>query len=580
MIEPASQQSGASTAKPRLIGQLLLAKGLISEQQLTEAREHQQAQPKRMLLGEALVDLGFVSEDQVAEALAESYNLPYARETWKITDPRALEALPWEFIERNCVLPMFQVHDRLTVAVPEPTNVFLIEEIRREAGCPVQLVVATADEIRRTLQAHRPDPEPLMLDQLDDGDRQAGQISVVEQEQQAQDLANLEQMAGQSPVVNLVNRLLYTAVQEGASDIHVEPDEDQLRVRLRVDGRLFQRLTPPAHMGPAIVSRIKIMSELDIAERRLPQDGNLRVLMDGRPIDIRVSTMPGRFGEKVVMRIIDDSSANVPLDQLDFDPRTLQSLRELVNRPNGILLVTGPTGSGKSTTLYSMLHEINTEDVNICTVEDPIEHNLVGVNQFATNERAGFTFATALRALLRQDPDVVMVGEVRDLETAKIATQAALTGHLVLSTVHTNDAPSAVIRLTNIGVEPFLVAASLRGALAQRLVRKICTHCKTPTELSDAHQRLVEEELGSVGTVYQGAGCSKCRETGYRGRTAIYELFVPSQPVVEMISNGASLHQINRAIQEEGFMPLRRHGMEKVRAGVTTVAEVVRATAS
>ncbi|MBI1367432.1 MAG: type II/IV secretion system protein [Planctomycetes bacterium] len=566
----------ATSAKPKQIGGLLLHHGLITEQQIADALAYQKEQGNRKLLGEVFIELGYVTEDQVAEVLAEAYEVPFAKINPKIADPRVVEMLPREFIEKHNVLPLFHVQGKLTIAMTEPSNVFLIEEIGRLANCPVQIVASPVADIRATLQAHLPSANVFVIDELVD-DVKPEDFSVVEK--QVTELTNLEEVAGQSPVVKLVNYLIYSAVQDGASDIHIEPDDNRLRVRYRVDGRMFEKLRPPSGMQAAVVSRIKIMANMDISERRLPQDGGIHVLLDGRPIDLRVSSMPGKFGEKVVIRVIDNSNISVSLDKIGFNREMLEKFRHALHEPHGVMLVTGPTGSGKSTTLYSMLSEINDEDVNVCTVEDPVEYNLAGVNQFQVNEKAGFTFAGALRALLRQDPDIIMVGEIRDLETARIATQAALTGHQVLSTLHTNDAPSTITRLVNIGVEPFLIAAALRGVLAQRLIRKICSHCKEPVEPTAVQRKALTDTFGKADTIYHGAGCPKCRGTGYSGRLGIFEYLSMSDSVIELVSSGAGPAAIRKAAEAEGFVQLRRDGMEKVIAGLTTVDEVLYATA-
>jgi type IV pilus assembly protein PilB len=379
--------------------------------------------------------------------------------------------------------------------------------------------------------------------------------------------------------VKLVNYCIYTAVKDGASDIHIEPGEGYLRVRYRIDGCLTEKLRPPHLMQAAVVSRIKIMAGLDIAERRLPQDGGIHVLMDKRPIDLRVSTMPGKHGEKVVIRIIDNDKASVNLEKLGFGYESLKQWRKLIQMPNGIVLVTGPTGSGKSTTLYAVLQELNADDVNICTIEDPVEYNLTGVNQFQVNERAGFTFPSALRSLLRQDPDILMVGEIRDSETAKLATQAALTGHLVLSTLHTNDAPGAITRLYNLGIEPYLVAGTVGGVLAQRLVRKLCQRCKEPYEPTLNERRQLEKLAGDVDTLYRAKGCNHCRNVGYSGRIGIYELFIPDDAISDRISQGCTLHELRELARQNGMQTLRFDGLEKVKAGITTLEEVYRVTA-
>jgi type IV pilus assembly protein PilB len=353
-----------------------------------------------------------------------------------------------------------------------------------------------------------------------------------------------------------------------------------LRVRYRIDGRLVEKMRPPFQMHAAMASRIKIMAGLDIAERRLPQDGGIHVLMDKRPIDLRVSTMPGKVGEKVVIRVIDNDKASVNLEKLGFGYDTLKAWRRLIALPNGILLVTGPTGSGKTTTLYGVLQEINREDVNICTIEDPVEYNVSNVNQFQTNDKAGFTFANALRALLRQDPDIMMVGEIRDSETAQLATQAALTGHLVLSTLHTNDAASAVTRLFNLGVEPYLVGATVVGVLAQRLVRKLCEQCKEPYEATVNERRQIERFGGEIpAQLFRARGCARCRNLGFTGRIGIYELMVPDDQIIEKISQGARQNEIREMAVAGGMKLLKADGMEKVKAGITTMEEVYRVTA-
>ena len=377
-------------------------------------------------------------------------------------------------------------------------------------------------------------------------------------------------------MVKLVNYLLYNAVRENASDIHIEPDDKRLRVRYRVDGKLYEKMCPPHQMHSALVSRVKIMSELDIAQRRLPQDGGIHVLMEGRPIDLRVSVMPGNFGEKVVIRVIDPHKMLYSLESLGFTVENLKLFRGVIQAPNGIVLVTGPTGSGKNTTLYAALTELNSEDVNICTVEDPVECNISGINQFQVNQTAGFEFSTALRSLLRQDPDIIMVGEIRDQATASIAVQAALTGHLVLSTLHTNDAPGAVTRLLDLGVPPYLVGASLIAVLAQRLVRKICANCKTEYEPPASLKKVIEKIGGNVETYYRGVGCKKCRNTGYAGRIAIHELFVPNDEITEMINEGANLKKLRDKTLQNGMVSLQSDGIGKVEAGILSIEEVLR----
>ena len=562
----------ATAAKVQL-GELLIDQGVLTEAQLKEALEHQKEKGHNKLLGEVLIELSFASEEQIIESLATCYGVPFARLSPRIADPRVTEALPRDFIEQHCVLPLFLIDGVLTVAVTEPANLFLIEEIERVSGHRAQIVVSTAKDIRSTLQSHLPSANVFVIDEIYD-DAQVGDFSVVEQEMQ--DLGNLEEVSGQSPVIKLVNFIIYQAVQDRASDIHIEPDDHASRVRLRVDGRLVVKLNPPYQMHPAVVSRIKIMSGLDIAERRVPQDGDIHVMIDGRPIDLRVSTMPGKFGEKVVIRVIDNRSAIVPLERVGFGPNLLPAWRSVISSPNGVILVTGPTGSGKSTTLYSVLAELASDEFNISTVENPVEVNLSGVNQFQINPKAGFTFAGALRALLRQDPDILMVGEIRDAETAQIATQAALTGHLVFSTLHTNDAISAVTRLVNMGVEPYLVAAILRGVLAQRLVRKICPHCKAEITPDDRTRTIVESVSGECPTLYRGEGCSRCHGKGYAGRLGVFELLTPSDELLEAVAQGQEMRALRAIAEKSGFHTLMHDGVEKAALGMTTVEEVLR----
>jgi len=557
------------------LGQLLLARGIVTTEQIDQALTEQKEKGHRKLLGELLVEMGYCTENQIASALAQGYGVPYAQISPKLCDPRILELLPREFLEEYIVLPLFKVRGVLTVAVSEPTNVFLIDEIERISGCKVQIVCSTSKDIKATLQSYLPAANVFVIDDIID-DEGLEDFSLIEHI--TQDISNLEEIAGQSPVVKLVNYLLYNAVRENASDIHIEPDEKKLRVRYRVDGKLYEKICPPHQMHSAVVSRIKIMAELDIAQRRLPQDGGIHVLVEGRPIDLRVSVMPGNFGEKVVIRIIDPQKILFNLESLGFTYENLQLFRQVIQAPNGIVLVTGPTGSGKNTTLYAALSELNSEQVNICTVEDPVECNISGINQFQVNQGAGFEFSTALRSLLRQDPDIIMVGEIRDQATANIAVQAALTGHLVLSTLHTNDAPGAVTRLLDLGIAPYLVSASLIAILAQRLVRKVCPNCKTEYDPPASIKKVAEKACGKINKFYRGVGCKKCRNTGYAGRIAIHELFVPNEEIMEMINERTSLKQLRAKALQNGMISLQVDGIEKVKAGIVSIEEVLRTT--
>jgi len=555
------------------LGQILLARGVVAPEVIEKALTEQREKGHHKLLGELLVEMNYCTENQIASALAEAYGVTYAQVGPKICDPKALEILPREFLEQHIALPLFKVYDVLTVAVSEPTNVFLIDEIERISGCKVQIVCSTSKDIKATLQIYFPSGNVFVIDDIIDDD---GLQDVTLIENITQDISNLEEIAGQSSVVRLVNYLLYKAVQENASDIHIEPDDKRLRVRYRVDDRLYEKMCPPHQMHSAIVSRVKIMAKLDVTQRRLPQDGAIHVLVEDRPIDLQVSVMPGNFGEKVVIRIIDPQKVLLNLESLGFTYENLRLFRHLIQSPNGIVLVTGPTGSGKNTTLYAALVELNNDEVNICTVEDPVECNITGINQFQVNRSAGFEFSTALRSLLRQDPDIIMVGEIRDEATANIAVQAALTGHLVLSTLHTNDAPEAVTRLLDLGVAPYLVSASLIVVLAQRLVRKICPNCKTEYEPSASVKKIVGKTGGEVPKFHRGVGCKKCRNTGYTGRIAIHELFVPNEEIMEMINERASLKKLRAKALQSGMASLQLDGIEKVRAAIVSIEEVLR----
>ncbi|MEM6258497.1 MAG: GspE/PulE family protein [Planctomycetota bacterium] len=575
------QDPNTPPTTPVRVGDLLVDRGMIAPDQLSQALDYQRNSDGRKLLGDVLVELGMVGSDQVMEAVADSYGMPFARIDPSMVDATLTETLPLDFCEKQGVVPMFLVEGRLTVAVSDPANVFITEEISRMTEHQVQLVAATLEDIRAVLAAMRQTEEDVFVID-DEGD--SLDIDVMEAGSHSIDMTDEDAHTDDSPVVRLVNHIILSAVRESASDIHIEPDDGTLRVRFRVDGRLYEKIEPPYHMLPSMVSRIKIMSALDISERRVPQDGAITIRVDNRQIDLRVSTMPGKFGEKVVMRIVDQKNAVASLDMLGFSDHMLKTLRVLIGQPNGVVLVTGPTGSGKSTTLYGALAEINREDINISTVENPVEYNLAGINQFQTHDKAGFTFAAALRALLRQDPDVVMLGEIRDQETATIATQAALTGHLVLSTLHTNDAPSAVTRLINVGVQPYLVAAALRGVLAQRLVRKVCPDCAEPATFgTDKEKRLLDhlaQEGYEITGALKGTGCKKCRQSGYAGRMGLYEIFVPNAQCMDAVSKGASLQEIRMlAGQGSNYITLKEDGITKVMAGMTTLEEVFKVVA-
>jgi type IV pilus assembly protein PilB len=565
-----------ATLERKPLGQLLLNKGMVQQEQLDQALIEQNKSNHQKLLGEVLVELNICSEEQITEALAQVYGVPFARISPRIADPKTLSLLPKEFLEKHQVLPLFLVEGILTVAVPEPANVFLLEEIERVGGHPVQVVAATARDIKATLQAYLPSDRVFVIDDLIE-DLEPQDFMLIEPK--PADTIDLQQAAADSPVLKLVNYCIYCAVREGASDVHIEPGENMMRIRYRIDGRLMEKLRPPRQMHTAVVSRIKIMAGLELSERRRPQEGNIHLKLDRRPIDLRVSTVPGRHGEKVVLRIIDNEKAPARLEKLGFSYDMLKALRKLIALPNGMLLVTGPSVSGKSTTLYAALNELNRDDVNICTIEDPVQYNLSGVNQFQVNEKAGFTFSTALQSILRQDPDIVMIGHLDDAQTAASAVQAALTGHLVLSTLHTNDAVSAITRLYHLNIEPYLVGATVNGILAQRLVRKLCQSCKEAYPPGINERRQIEKNGGTVETLYKPKGCERCRNLGYLGRIGIYELLIPDDQMFQRIGQGAPTSELRELARKSGLKTLRTDGVEKVKAGITTLEEVLRATA-
>jgi type IV pilus assembly protein PilB len=528
-----------------------------------------------------LIDLGLVTSADVVATLAEVSGIPFVELSEEMVDREAVDAIPSHLLEEHNLMPLSLSDGLLRIAIEDFANIYLIDQIRRQTGREIDIVAATGESIRAAreacLQAQQAEVDEEALNELDLDLDMEGTIEVLEQENE-DEATNLEVAGADSPVIKLVNGIILGGIRDGASDIHIELHDDGSVVRYRIDGILTDRYTPSVRLYPALVSRIKIMSNLDISERRQPQDGSISVLVDNRPVQLRVSTMPSTFGEKVVIRIMDAKQGLADLEYLGFDPEMLGSLQRLVHQPNGIVLVTGPTGSGKSTTLYAALREIHSEQINISTVEDPVEFDLPRVNQFNVNPKAGFDFASALRALLRQDPDVVMVGEIRDKETAQIATQAALTGHLVLSTLHTNDAPGAVTRMVNIGVEPFMLAAALRGVLAQRLAKKLCPHCKVEEEISPAVRRMMDHagaDAEGIETLFRGEGCPKCRHTGYSGRIGVYELLIPDDAFFDAVTQGASLQELRKLAIELGSRPLRSDGWAKVRAGVTSVESLL-----
>ena len=576
---------GADTKRIDRVARLLCEQGVITDSQLETAIAHQRASSPEKPIERVLVELSMASEERVTQALAEAVGTPFARLSPDMVQPEAMCGLPSEFVETHNLLPISMVEGWLTIVVEQFANVYLIEEIGRRAGCQVQVLAATPENIRETRRALAGGGAPQRSDSPATFEREfdgiLGQISVDELVVVGTD-ADLDEpdleasaSASDSPIVKLVNYVIKRAVEAGASDIHIEPDGTTFRVRCRVDGELVESVRPSARLLPAVVSRVKIMAGMDISERRLPQDGGMTVTLANRPIDLRVSTMTTKFGEKVVMRVVDREAGVRGLEAMGFSEDMLKRFRAAFNAADGIVLVTGPTGSGKTTTLYGALSEIVSTKHNISTIEDPVERRLAGANQFQVNAAAGFTFAKALRSMLRQDPDVIMVGEIRDTETARLATEAALTGHLVLSTLHTNDAPTAVPRLLNMGVEPYLVAASLRAVLAQRLVRAVCPHCRKDVPLTPAQHETLTQLCGGTCPVEMspaGAGCAKCRQTGCSGRVGVFELLQLNEEMLTTMTRDPSTSGLRGAMRSLGMPTLLQDGVEKVRRGLIGVA--------
>lgn len=527
---------------------------------------------------ETLSKMGVLSEEEVARVVSKNYNLPYVNLESIDIDTSLSRFLPIDYAHKNLVIPISKKGKRLTIAVADPGIPDLIEDLTFLTGYSIKLVVSTVSSIKKAIE------EIYGIGETDEGlskiiETLEEDLEVVQEEEEP-DVSELSQLIEEAPVVKLVNGIIAEAVRQRASDIHIEPYEKAVRVRFRIDGVLQEAVPIPFKLKDAVVSRIKVMARLDISERRLPQDGHIKMKFPNKTIDLRVSTLPTLFGEKVVLRILDKSALALDLKKLGFDERELRIFKEAIHKPYGLILVTGPTGSGKTTTLYSAIQELNSTEVNIMTAEDPVEYDFMGINQLQVREEIGLTFASALRSFLRQDPDIVLVGEIRDEETVQIAIRAALTGHLVLSTLHTNDAPSAVTRLLDMGVEPYLVADSLLLVLAQRLVRVICQHCKKETEVNKAtllRLGVPPEKISEVKT-YKGEGCNHCRNTGYSGRIGIFEVMPITPAIRELIMEKAPLHAVKDAAIEEGMVTLREAALKKLFNGTTTLEEVVRVT--
>ncbi len=558
------------------IGELLLQEGLISQEQLSRALEDQNQSGERV--GAALIKLGYISEEVLAEFIAKQFHVPQVNLS-KLTIPKeVITIIPLDISQKYQAVPFGLMGNTLNVAMADPGNLFVVDDIRFLTRKSIQIHVASESIIKKTIAQFYASDESIddVLGML----RDEVDVDIVEAAEDV-DLSFLEDAAEQAPVVKLVNHILMDAIRKQASDIHVEPYEKSLRVRFRIDGVLYENMKPPYALKNALVSRLKIMSKLDISERRLPQDGRIKLKAKEREMDFRVSVLPTLFGEKVVLRLLDKSNLQLDMTKLGFEVAQYKDFREAIYSPYGMVLVTGPTGSGKTTTLYSALSELNKSSQNISTVEDPVEFNLHGINQVNIHESIGLNFAAALRSFLRQDPDIIMLGEIRDFETAEVAIKAALTGHLVLSTLHTNDAPSTVNRMLNMGVESFLVASAVNLILAQRLVRRVCSECKVEEETQPEvllDLGVAEDELGTF-TNFVGRGCPVCNGTGYRGRVALYEVMPMHEQIRELVLLGASAAEIKKESIRLGMLTLRRSGINKMMQGMTTVEEVIRASA-
>jgi type IV pilus assembly protein PilB len=598
---------------PVRIGELLLKEKRITPAQLQEALTYQKTNGGK--LGFNLVKLGFIKDEEITALLSKQYGVPSINLAQFEIDPAIVKLIPAETAHKYQIVPLSRAGATLTIAMTDPTNVFAMDDIKFMTGYNVEPVVASETAVADAIQRYFPltpaartsekkvEKKEKKREQTQEANLNSiatlemvtkaleetasivdDDVELLEEIEQI-DVASLEKQGGEAPVIRLVNLMLMSAIQKGASDIHIEPYEKEFRVRYRIDGILYNVMAPPMKFRDAITSRIKIMAKLDIAEKRLPQDGRIKIRFadpDGntKEIDFRVSCLPTLFGEKIVLRLLDKSKLMLDMTKLGFEPDSLRKLEAAISKPWGMVLVTGPTGSGKTNTLYSSIAKINTHETNIMTAEDPVEFNLVGVNQVQVRENIGLNFAAALRSFLRQDPNIILVGEIRDFETAEIAVKASLTGHLVLSTLHTNDAPSTISRLMNMGIEPFLVASSVNLICAQRLVRRVCAACKE--DHPHAPQALVEagftsDEAGAV-VPKKGKGCEKCNHTGYKGRVGLYEVMEITEQLRELILVGASAMELRKKAVEEGMITLRRSGLQKVMDGVTTIEEVARET--
>ena len=561
------------TRQKKTLSEMLVELGLLSPEQAREARKEEELtkQPFRKII----VQKGFISEEDLISFMASNMNLPQIELENYIIDPKIIELIPEGLARKHQIVPLFKIANTLTCAMFDPLNIFAIDELRNKTGFDIEAAVATEKEIKRALNEYYS-----AKGGLEEIVKAIDQERLGLKEGEELELKKLQQISGEPPIIRLVNLTIMQAFHDGSSDIHIEPEEEALKIRYRIDGILYDQPALPKYLESAVVSRVKLLAGLNIAERRAPQDGRFQMKVENRQIDIRVSVMATVYGENVVMRLLDRSSTVMGLPDLGLSKEAVKSYEKLIQSPHGIILVTGPTGSGKTTTLYASLNAINSSQKNIVTIEDPVEYHLNGIRQIQVEPRAGVNFATGLRSILRQDPDVIMVGEIRDKETAEIAIQAALTGHLVFSTLHTNDASGAITRLIDMGIEPFLITSSLRAVLAQRLVRVVCKDCKE--EYIPSEEVLREIGLGSNQDspikFYRGKGCLKCKNTGYKGRIGIYELMAMDEKLHNLIVAKASSEEIKRYCRSSGGLSLRQDGLEKAKAGITTIEEVLRLT--
>ena len=561
----------------RRLGQILVDLGYMNEDQLWDVLEQQKQSPGEVI-GRVAMRMGLVSEAQISEALAEQWGMQVVNLAETNIPPKVLEIVPETMASIYKIMPISFKNDVLTVAMSDPQNVGALDDLRNFLGYEVRGAVSNEIDVTQAIERYYADKQESIEDVI--GNLEDGELSQDRLTSNTYNLSNVEEMAEAAPIRKLLNMVLLLAIKDQASDIHLEPFEDEFKIRVRADGVLFEMVPPPRHLANAIVARVKVMANLNIAERRLPQDGRIELNVGGNSVDLRVSILPTLFGEAVVMRVLDRTVVQLDLNKIGMDPNTLSRFRTIIERPNGIVLVTGPTGSGKTTTLYSALNELNDITTKIITTEDPIEYDIDGLVQVPINHEIDVTFASVLRAILRHDPDQILVGEIRDYETAEIAIQSALTGHLVFSTLHTNDAPSAVTRLRDMGIPPFLITATVEAVLAQRLVRRICTECRTQFEPSD--DLLMELALPLAQArkykFYYGRGCQRCNNTGYKGRVGLYELMDVNDDIRDMIVSDASVDDMRNLARSQGMTTLREAGLKLIFDGHTTIDEVVRET--